>query len=167
MTVPQIPDLSPVATATLALLTSLAGCGPPSSSQGATLSDGGLLDWSEQIQVREDWLTKRHDMLLPMMRRHGIDMWIVVNEEFHDDPLTEYVAPARPYTGRRDVFVFVDTGDQGLRKVAATGYWEETVARFFESPVDPRPSGEVLKELYETHRPDVIGLGTGGSRGMT
>jgi len=119
------------------------------------------------MAVRDQWLAKRHEMLLPMMRRHGIGMWIVVNEEFHDDPLTEYVAPARPYTGRRDVFVFVDAGDEGLRKVAATGYWEETVARFFESPVDPRPAAEVLRELYETYRPQAIGLGTGGARGMT
>lgn len=132
----------------------------------AGTASGDLLTWSEQIAVRDEWLARRHEMLLPMMRRHGIDMWIVVNEEFHDDPLTEYVAPARPYTGRRDVFVFVDTGT-GLRKVAATGYWEETVARFFESPVDPRPSADVLRELYDTHRPGAIGLGIGGSRGMT
>ncbi len=126
-----------------------------------------LLTWTEQMAVRDVWLTKRHDMLLPMMRRHGIGMWIVVNEEFHDDPLTQYVAPARPYTGRRDIFVFVDAGDAGLRKVAATGYWEETVARFFESPIDPKPAGEVLRELYEQYRPATVGLGTGGARGMT
>ena len=63
--------------------------------------------------------------------------------------------------------MFVDAGDEGLRKVAATGYWEETVARVFESPVDPRPSADVLKELYETYRPSAIGLGMGGTRGMT
>lgn len=126
-----------------------------------------LLAWTEQMAARDQWLTKRHEMLLPMMRRHGIDMWIVVNEEFHDDPLTEYIAPARPYTGRRDVFVFVDAGDAGLRKVAATGYWEETVARFFESPIDPDPADQVLRALWEEHRPDAIGLGTGGRRGMT
>ena len=126
-----------------------------------------LLSWSEQIDVRDAWLVRRHELLLPMMRRHGIDMWIVVNEEFHDDPLTEYVAPARPYTGRRDIFVFVDAGVDGLRKVAATGYWEETVARTFESPIDPLPAAEVLSGLYEEYRPEAIGLGFGGQRGMT
>lgn len=144
-------------------------------SPGAGTIDNGsdtsappeLLSWSEQMAVRDAWLIKRHDMLLPMMRRHGIDMWIIVNEEFHDDPLTEYIAPARPYTGRRDVFVFVDAGDAGLRKVAATGYWEENVARFFESPIDPDPAADVLRQLYEEYRPEAIGLGTGGSRGMT
>ena len=146
-----------------------AGCAPVESREApaSTTADSGLLPWSEQMAIRDAWLTKRHDMLLPMMREHGIDMWIVVSEEFNDDPLLEYVAPARPYAGRRDIFAFVDAGDAGLRKVAATGYWEETVARFFESPLDPRPAAEVLKDLYDTHRPAVIGLGTGGNRGMT
>ena len=151
-----------IASALFAL--TLASCGEVPDD---TASDVALLDWSEQMAVRDGWLLTRHEMLLPMMRRHGIDMWIVVNEEFHDDPLTEYVAPARPYTGRRDVFVFVDAGERGLRKVAATGYWEETVARFFESPIDPDPAATVLRGLFEEHAPTAIGLGMGGSRGMT
>src|ERR1700675_281971 len=81
-----------------------------------------LLPWSQQIAVREQWLVKRHEMILPMMRAHAIDMWIVVNEEFHDDPLTQYIAPPRPYAGGRDFFVFVDTGEKGLRKIAITGF---------------------------------------------
>ena len=47
---------------------------------GQSNAGDGLLSWSEQIAVREGWLEKRHDMLLPMMRRHGLNMWIVVNE---------------------------------------------------------------------------------------
>ncbi len=47
-----------------------------------------LPSWSQQIALREGWLLKRHAMILDLMRRHNIDMWIVVNEEFHDDPLT-------------------------------------------------------------------------------
>jgi Xaa-Pro dipeptidase len=156
-----------VMSAVLVAVVGLSACAPAGTENETIPAEFGLLDWSDQMAVRDGWLATRHDMLLPMMRRHGIDMWIVVNEEFHDDPLTEYIAPARPYTGRRDVFVFLDAGDEGLRKVAATGYWEETVARFFESPIDPRSSAEVLRELYETYRPETIGLGSGGTRGMT
>lgn len=155
---------------TCASLVSISACAPSGPAAGdATLADSmpGMLSWSQQMKVRDQWLVKRHEMLLPMMRRHGIDMWIVVNEEFHDDPLTEYVAPARPYTGGRDIFVFIDTGEGGLRKVAVTGYWEENVAKFFESPIDPKPAPEVLKALYQQYRPDVIGLGIGGRRGVT
>ncbi len=159
-----------VAFAVAVLAISVAPCSSV-AQEGRRVNDAALgsplLTWSEQTAVRDAWLVKRHEMLLPMMRRHGIEMWIVVNEEFHDDPLTEYVAPARPYTGRRDIFVFVDAGGEGLRKVATTGYWEESVASFFESPVDPLPAGAVLRDLFERHQPATIGLGIGGSRGVT
>lgn len=127
-----------------------------------------LLSWSEQIAVREQWLLKRHAMLLPMMRRHGIGMWIVVNEEFHDDPLTQYVAPPRPYTGNRDFFVFVDGGEEGLRKYAITGYTEDNLRRFFDAPSDePRAPAAALRDLYQRWQPATIGLGLRGRRGQT
>jgi Xaa-Pro aminopeptidase len=125
-----------------------------------------LLPWSQQIAVREGWLAKRHQMILPMMRKFGISMWIVANEEFHDDPLTQYVAPPRPYAGNRDFFVFIDTGDKGLRKVAITGYAEESVKRFFEAPDDPRPAKDVLKELYQQYQPAKIALSYDARRGV-
>ncbi len=127
-----------------------------------------LLTWSEQLRVREGWLTERHALLLPMMRRHEIGMWIVVNEEFHDDPLSQYVAPPRPYTGNRDFFVFIDAGEQGLKKFAVTSYTEENLGRFFDAPfTEPRPPAATLKSLYEQYRPTTIGLGIGGGRGQT
>lgn len=125
-----------------------------------------LLPWSQQLAVREAWLDTRHQMLLPMMRRHRIDMWIVVNEEFHDDPLTQYVAPPRPYAGGRDYFVFIDAGEKGLRRVAVTGFAEERLRRYFESPIEPRPAPDVFKELVATHQPQRIGLNIGGRRGV-
>jgi Xaa-Pro dipeptidase len=128
----------------------------------------GLLPWSQQITIREGWLLKRHAALLPMMRRHNVGMWIVVNEEFHDDPLAQYVAPPRPYTGNRDIFVFIDGGAAGLKKYAITGYTEENLARFFDAPSDePRPAGPTLRALYDTWKPATIGLGIKGRRGQT
>ncbi|MDX2194030.1 MAG: M24 family metallopeptidase [Gemmatimonadales bacterium] len=126
-----------------------------------------LLPWSRQIAERERWLEQRHAALLPMMRRHGIAMWIVVNEEFHDDPVIPWVAPPRVYTGNRDVFVFLDTGEGGLRRLALTGYSEDNLKRFFESDDEPRPAAQALQALYEQYRPATIGLGIGGRRGQT
>jgi hypothetical protein len=125
-----------------------------------------LLTWSQQLAMREQWLKKRHEMILPMMRKHGIDMWIVINEEFHDDPLTQYIAPPRPYAGNRDVFVFIDAGDKGLRKLALTGYSEENIQRFFESSNEPKPLDQALPELYQTYHPKKIGLSYGAGRGV-
>ena len=148
---------------------------PSSSSPVPTMSavttaaaTSALLPWSQQIAIREGWLVKRHALLLAMMRRHDVGMWIVVNEEFHDDPLSQFVAPPRPYTGNRDIFVFVDGGDQGLKKFAITGYTEENLARFFDAPTtEPRPAGPTLRALYETWKPKTIAIGINGRRGQT
>jgi Xaa-Pro aminopeptidase len=124
-----------------------------------------LPSWSQQITIREGWLAKRHELILPMMRRHNIDMWVIVNEEFHNDPLTEYIAPPRVYTGNRDIFVFIDTGSS-LRKVAITGYAEENVKRFFESEDDPKPAEQQLAALYVQYHPKRIGLSIEARRGV-
>lgn len=127
-----------------------------------------LLPWSAQLQVREQWLAKRHELLLPMMRRHDVAMWIVVNEEFHDNPVVHQIAPPRPYTGNRDIFVFVDAGAEGLKKFAITGYTEENLARFFEAPSDePLPPAATLRNLWTRYQPKTIALGIGGGRGQT
>jgi Xaa-Pro dipeptidase len=127
-----------------------------------------LRPWSEQIAIREQWLATRHTLLLPMMRRHGVAMWIVVNEEFHDDPVVHQIAPPRPYTGNRDLFVFVDAGADGLKKFAITGYTEENLARFFEAPSDePLPPAATLRNLWARYQPATIALGIGGGRGQT
>ena len=138
----------------------------PAWAQKPTSKVPPLLPWSQQIAVREQWLVKRHEMILPMMRAHGIAMWIIVNEEFHDDPLTQYIAPPRPYAGGRDYFVFIDAGDKGLQKVAITGFAEESLKKFFESPDEPRPADKVLPELYEKYKPQKIALSYGGRRGV-
>lgn len=134
---------------------------------GQSVETPTLLPWSKQIAVREEWLAKRYEMLLPMMRRHNVGMWIVVNEEFHDDPLTEFVAPPTPYAGRRDLFVFVDAGADGLKKIALSGYDEEQITRFFELPNDPRDIKGELGRLVARYRPQSIALGIGGTRGVT
>ncbi len=135
-------------------------------TQGDNGAQGDTLpSWSEQIRIREGWLTQRHAMLLDMMRRHKVSMWIVVNEEFHDDPLTQLIAPPRPYTGNRDIFVFIDAGDR-LRKVAITGYAEENTARFFESSNEPKPAPQTIAALVAEHKPATIALAFTGRRGV-
>src|SRR3954471_17325308 len=118
-------------------------------------TEGPMLQWADQIKVREGWLDKRYRMLHEMMKKHGVDWFIVVNEEFHNDPMTQYIAPPRIYTGNRDIFVFIDTGVK-LRRVAVTGFSEESLRRFFESPDDPKPADQVFKDLLAQNPPKKI-----------
>ncbi|GAC1617739.1 MAG: M24 family metallopeptidase [Candidatus Acidiferrum sp.] len=144
-------------------------CADPVASRAADSASRvmpNVLPWSQQIAVREGWLAKHHALLLDMMRKHNVSMWIVANEEFHDDPLTEYVAPPRVYTGNRDIFVFIDAGELGLKKFAVTGYAEENLKPFFETWEDPRPAKDVLKELFDKYQPKTIALAMDGPRGV-
>ena len=149
------------------LLAACACAHTPAPAAATPVDRSALPSWTEQIRLREEWLTRRHALLLDMMRRHGVGMWIVVNEEFHEDPLTQFVAPPRPYAGNRDLFVFVDAGPAGLKRHAVTGFWEEALSRYFETDRDPKPWDQAMKALYEKYRPRTIALSIDGKRGVT
>lgn len=152
----------------LALILSAALLISPVAGGAPTRFDGfPRLPLSSQFALREDWLARKHALLLPMMRRHGISMWIVANEEFHEDPLTPFIAPPGPAVGGRDLFIFVDAGQKGLRKVALTSYFEEPHARFFEVIQDASPMNRALARLVAETQPGTIALSIDGQRGVT
>ena len=126
-----------------------------------------LLSQRAQMDVREAWLKKRFDtLLLPMMQRNGIDMWIVVNEEFHSDPVTEHIVPPIPIVGRRDFFIFADRGGK-LERYAVVRYIEERLKNHYTVINPPRTEmAATLKKLVDDRNPKTIGLNFGGSRGQ-
>src|SRR5215813_4922620 len=128
-----------------------------------------LLPVREQQLMRESWLKKRLDtMLLPMMRQQNIEMWIVVNEEFHADPVTAYIAPPLPYVGRRDYFIFADRGGDKLDRLALVRYPEEHLKYFFEILNPPgNQIAATLRRIVEERKPKTIALNMGGARGAT
>ena len=126
-----------------------------------------LLSQREQMDVREQWLKKRlGTLLLPMMKRHGIDMWIIVNEEFKSDPVTEHIVPPIPIVGRRDLFIFIDRGER-LERVAIVRYDEERLNDHYKLVMPPRDkfSAEVRK-IVDERDPKTIALNIGGTRGQ-
>ncbi len=70
----------------------------------------------EQAAMQQEWLQKRLDTFLPgLMRRHGIDLWVVPMREYNEDPV--FLAITSPQTfaaRRRTIYVFFD-------RCAATG----------------------------------------------
>jgi Xaa-Pro aminopeptidase len=126
-----------------------------------------LLSLREQMEVREMWLKKRLDtLLLPMMRKHGIAMWIVVNEEFNSDPTTEYIVPPIPMVGSRDFFIFVDTGEK-LEKIAIVRYAEERLKSHYQMVSVSRDKlAETLRATIAKYNPKNIALNINGARGQ-
>ena len=65
----------------------------------------------EQAALQQQWLRKRLDTFLPaLMRKHGIDMWVVPMREYNEDPVfTALAAPETFAARRRTIYVFFDT----------------------------------------------------------
>ncbi len=127
-----------------------------------------LLSLREQSEVRQAWLKKRFDtLLLPMMRKHGVSMWIVTNEEFHSDAVTESIVPPVPMVGRRDFFIFFDNG-QTLERFAVVRYEEEQLKKFYTliSPARDK-TAETIRKIVEERKPKTIALNMGYGRGQT
>jgi len=126
-----------------------------------------LLSLREQSGVRQAWLKKRFDtLLLPMMRKHGVAMWIVTNEEFHSDAVTESIAPPVPIVGRRDFFIFADNGEK-LERFAVVRYEEEQLKKFYTliGPQGGR-TADIIKKLVTERNPKTIALNMGYGRGQ-
>jgi len=101
------------------------------------------------------------------MRKHNVAMWIVVNEEFHADAVTEHIAPPVPYMGRRDFFILADTGDK-LEKIAIVRYDDERLRNHY-TVLNPAGNkiAETLKKIVSEKNPKTIALNYGTGRGQS
>src|SRR5688500_18696072 len=94
------------ATVLLSLVLGLAVAGPV-VAQPASRPLGTL---REQAAMQQTWLQKRLDTFLPpLMRKHGIDMWVIPMREYAEDPVFKALtAPETFAARRRTIYVFFD-----------------------------------------------------------
>lgn len=64
----------------------------------------------EQAAMQQAWLQQRLDTFLPaLMRKHGIDLWVVPMREYNEDPVFSSLAsPETFFARRRTIYVFFD-----------------------------------------------------------
>ena len=76
----------------------------------------------EQAAMQQAWLKKRLDTFLPaLMRKHGIDMWVVPMREYNEDPVfSSIIAPETFAARRRTIYVFFDKCAAANTAVSAT-----------------------------------------------
>ena len=74
-----------------------------------------------EAQTRREFMNQmrqeKFDLILPeVMRENDIDMWITVNREGFDDPLTEDFG--KGYVGSYSHYIFTDRGDDRIERAA-------------------------------------------------
>ena len=85
--------------------------GPPHVAAGALpTADRPFGALREQAAMQHEWLKKRLDTFLPaLMRKHGVDLWVVPMREYNEDPVFSAItAPETFAARRRTIYVFFD-----------------------------------------------------------
>jgi hypothetical protein len=121
----------------------------------------------EQAEIRQSWLEKRLDTVLPgLMREHRVDMWIVQMSEYNEDPVFRaLVSPTRFAARRRTIFVFYDREEgKGIERLSLGG---GTQGGVYDSLKDPDSPGrelfldaqwKAIRQVVEERNPDSIAI---------
>jgi len=115
----------------------------------------------EQAEVMRGFLERRFERLPPeLMRRHGIDMWILVTREYNDDPVFRSMAPLTTYASRRrTILVFHDRGPTlGVERLSIGRFDYEQLYTVVPTHNDGQWAG--LRALLDQRRPKVLAINT-------
>lgn len=126
-------------------------------------SDGPvILPMRERAAVIDRLLEERFELVIPeLMRREGIDMWVIAAREYNEDPVIETMLPATWLAARRrTILVFFDSGEGGVERLAVARY---NIGNSFASAWDPDEQPDQwarLAEIIEERNPSRIGVNT-------
>jgi len=135
----------------------------------------------EQAALQHEWLKKRLDQFLPaLMRKHGVDMWVLPMREYNEDPVFWSISAPETFAARRrTIYVFFDgCASSGkapaaacIERIALGGtsqggvFDARTSAKTVANPVNGRQAelwGDeqwlLLKEVVEERKPKAIAI---------
>ena len=122
-----------------------------------------VLAQRQRVEVINRMLRDRLDNLLPrLMREAGIDMWLVINREYAEDPVYLTLVPEPVFAARRTtILLFHDRGAKdGVERVTVSRYpirnFYETIWEGGDLDEQWRRLGEVIAE----RDPQKIGINT-------
>jgi hypothetical protein len=120
-----------------------------------------VLGLKDQARVVDGWLKVRLDTVLPeLMRREKFDMWLVVCEEYNEDPVYLTLVPFEDLSARRlSMLVFYDRGEgQAIEKVTVSRY---SIGDLYKSAWDPAKQPDqwqCLAQVIKDRHPKRIGI---------
>src|SRR3954467_8343552 len=121
----------------------------------------GIPSERDRYKIKRDiTINKVNTLLLPTMRAHGIDMWIVLDREYHPDPLSREIGG---HGGVRNAHIFYDNGET-LEKIFifSHGHREDLVPMLYDELIHygytPEGLKPHLREAVQKRNPKKIGL---------
>lgn len=137
---------SPAAGAVLVLVLLLASA---AGAQEPPARTHEFPDLRSQAAERQAWLAGRLTRVLPaLMREHGVQMWVLSQREYAEDPVFfSITSPTTFAARRRSIYIFFDRGpEEGVERIALGG---TSQGGLYEAPraveFDPRAEeGELV-----------------------
>ncbi|WP_218827671.1 M24 family metallopeptidase [Rubricoccus marinus] len=119
-----------------------------------------VLPMRERAAVMDRWLDARLEAIVPaLMRREGIDMWIIAAREYNEDPVISTMLPATWLAARRrTVLVFHDDGER-VERLAVARYDVGPFPRAWDPEAQPDQWARVA-EIVAERDPQRIGINT-------
>ncbi len=118
-----------------------------------------ILPLRQRAEVQNRWLRQRLDQVLPeVMRREGVDMWLVIAREHNEDPALLSLLP-QPHMSarRRTMLVLALQPDGRLERLALDRYG---FGEYYQPAWDPDQEEQYacLARLVRERDPNVIGI---------
>ena len=120
-----------------------------------------ILPLRERAEVINKWLMARLEQVVPeLMRREGIDMWVIISREYNEDPVILTMLPAPSMAARRrTILIFFDRGgEEGVERLAVSRYG---IGKYFKGMwnKDEQPDQwQALADVVAERDPDKIAL---------
>ena len=128
-----------------------------------------ILSQQAQAKVIDEILDERLRTVLPgLMRRTGIDMWVIISREYNEDPVIETLLPATWMAARRTTMLVVfDRGpEKDIEYLAVSRY---DVGKVFRRAWDPDHQPDQwaqLAKIIEERNPKKIGINRSENVGL-
>jgi len=135
----------------------------PLAAGAPTDGIGAILPHRARPEAVNRMLADRLDNLLPrLMRETGIDMWLVINREYNEDPVYLTLVPEPVFAARRTtMLVFFDRGDdEGVERITVSRY---PLGEYYAATWDggaPDEQWARLAEVIAERNPQRIGINT-------
>ncbi len=125
-----------------------------------TASDYTVLASRERVDFENRILTDRLEHLLPrLMAEAGLDMWVVINREYAEDPVYFTLVPQPSYAARRTtMLVFSRASDGSVRRLAVNRYPLGNPYQSAWSGGDLDAQWKALGELIVSLNPQRVGI---------
>lgn len=118
-----------------------------------------ILDLKTQGELRDQWLATRAETVLPtLMRRTGVDMWLLISREYNEDPVLNTMLPSNWMGARRTTMLVIYDNGEEVETLACARYdVGEVFKKAWDKDQQPDQWARLL-EIIETRDPQKIAI---------